>query len=508
VISEHLTINGFDSRVYLGAARAQAAAMRANGQKNQSRHTVLGGTTIDVRIQDSHTYIKIDTGGGYVRFFFVFARDNNTHVYMCDSLRSSPVEIVNNLPLVAALPTKATYIGGSVVLTPTYSTGCISVRLADKSVSIVAFPEPAGGVYFQSSVAYATAAGKLGVLAAYRPLDTTQKGVIKVYEGSPAVEVATFDLPVEYTYSFVVLDQTDTHYLSNTTSSTFMVYECVSLGPGHLLVLGQLTETYETDEWTIIPPPGGVGDALDGSTRTVTSTYTATFSAIYSTDYGRTWALTATLPGGITPPVDTSTSSASYEKTGGVMVQTAYTNTSSGGAGVPSAANTTTSKKDKGHVGWGDIHFSPGTTDPSAGVTLGYSMQPPATVVAVSTAYTGGYPVTKQPVTYLGSSTWLYGSGGEGVYRTLDNGMSWSIQYPVTDSIITTGAVSLDAVVEGGSHVSSAWALCSRPGTLAITLHASQDGGANWAQVWNIDATAGATNVIGPSGLLAAIIPN
>jgi hypothetical protein len=60
VVSEHLTITGFDSRVYLGAARAQAAAMRANGQKNQSRHTVLGGTTIDVRIQGSHTYIKID----------------------------------------------------------------------------------------------------------------------------------------------------------------------------------------------------------------------------------------------------------------------------------------------------------------------------------------------------------------------------------------------------------------------------------------------------------------
>jgi hypothetical protein len=504
VISEHLTITGFDSRVYLGAARAQAAAMRANGQKNQSRHTVLGGTTIDVRIQGSHTYIKIDAGGDDVRFFFTFERGGDTHVYMCDSLRSAPVELANNLPLGATLPTKATYVDGSVVLTPTYSSGCISIRLADKSVSIVAFPAPANGMTFVSSVAYVTAAGKLGLLALYKPGGATQQYVIKVYEGSPMVEVATFDLPVA-TSSFVVLSQTDTHYLSVADATGYTMYECVSLGPGYLLVLGQRLETHTTMEDIIIPPPDGVGAAMDGTTSTTTSTESVTFSAFYSTDYGCNWAPMATLPGGVTPPVDTVNYSTSYTQINGVLVLTSSTITSTGGAGVPSAKGTTTSKKDKAHVGWGDIHFNPGSTYPSAGVTLGYSMQPPTTVAAVSAAYGGGY-LTKEPTTYLGDSTWLYGEAG--IWRTLDNGANWSVQFPITGSVVTTGAFSLGEVVEGKKRVPNAWALCSRPGTLSITLYASQDGGTNWAQAWNIDATAGATNIIGPSELLAAIIPN
>jgi hypothetical protein len=475
--------------------------MRANGQKNQSRHTVLGGTTIDVQIQGSHTYIKIDAGGEYARFFFTFMKNGATHVYMCNSLRSAPVELANNLPP-GALPTKATYVDGSVVLTPTYSSGCISIRLADKVVSVVEFPV-ANGMYFQSSVAYATEDGKLGVLAVYRNDDSSQPGVAKVYEGSPMVEVATYDLPVSVTYSHVVLAQTDTHYQTATVWTGYTAYECVSLGPGYLLVLGQSVEIHDTLEDIIIPPPDGIGDSLDGSTSTVTSDASASFSAFYSTDYGRNWAPMTTLPGGVTPPVDTVNYSTSYEKVDGVLVLTSSTVDTSGGAGVPSAKGTTTSKKDKGHVGWGDIYFTPG----SSGLMFGYSMQPPETVVAVSASY-ADERYTNRLTTYLGSSTWVNGHGSFGLYRTLDNGANWSVQLPITDSIIMTGAFSLGAVLEGGKRVSNAWALCVRPGTLVISLYTSQDGGASWPQAWGMDATAEATSVVGPSEFMAAIIQN
>jgi hypothetical protein len=257
MVSEHLTINGFDSRVYLGAARAQAAAMRGvMGLRNQSRHTVIGNVTIDVRIQDSHTYIKIDTEEAPVMFFLVSRTTEASYIYTTKDLRIPPTLFLR-VEADFYVEDAIAYANGYVVFVGQAKTGSFGVVYVNMKTKAASFlPLTTTGVCVYPTESNNT----VGVVEVITQTSQPPYGVetveVVVYEGVPGVEVSRTTIQLD-TYS----------------------------DPGGSSAVSPLPPVYR-----------GSGEVVMIGTRNIATvaqlaTYTAAFRAcvITSTDYGRTW---------------------------------------------------------------------------------------------------------------------------------------------------------------------------------------------------------------------------
>jgi hypothetical protein len=344
VVSEHLTITGFDSRVYLGAARAQAAAMRANGQKNQSRHTVLGGTTIDVRIQDSHTYIKVEAGRNNVMFFVTAWDGDYIHVYATPDIGKTPTYVgscvVMNKTFVS--PQRAIYVDGNVLLSRVGS-GYVSVSMRHKTVTLVELPTT---VDLQSCVdlfpfPLAKRGDGAGVCAVI--LDSLAHNyTVHTFSGSPLIEYAVYTTPPS-TYTDVpvtgdTLQGTSTSVTegSRVIDSDTYVHTYFS---GHVVQRGviALVGTHEVvkQTWNTTGSITYVGTLRVLSWQTVYK-YVATRRVVsmVSVDYGHTWLATPEiLPNGTPLPA----------------MQEAESDTTTGGDFVPVTENITLNPATSGY---------------------------------------------------------------------------------------------------------------------------------------------------------------